>query len=139
MKVAAQRPAARPQGATLEASRRVLDRLRRRIQESDFTQRALERRLGFSKGYLSQVFHGNVDLKFDHLLSLLAALEVRAGAFFAEVEGKPQPTVTAAAGPEPPPGTNRYLVYRAAREDLEQRLERCEEVLSAARSRGLLD
>ncbi len=148
MRAAAQRrPAARPQGAAREATRSVLERLRWRIQCSPLTQRALERNLGFSKGYLSQVLRGHVDLKFNHLLSLLEALGVDAGDFFAEIAEEPGSggRAEAPAGPEPArtgieQGLGLARLYTFGLEslgDLERRLERCEEALGVARSRGL--
>lgn len=149
MRAAAQRrPAARPQGAAKEAMRSVLERLRWRIQCSPLTQRALERNLGFSKGYLSQVLRGHVDLKFNHLLSLLEALGVDAGDFFAEIAEEPGAAVRAEAPAAPPEPTRTGIeqglglarLYTFGLEslgDLERRLERCEQALGVARSRGL--
>ncbi len=149
MRAAARRPAARPQGAAREAAQAVLDRLRWRIQCSTLTQRALERNLGFSKGYLSQVLRGHVDLKFNHLLSLLEALEIDAGDFFAEVAEDREPAPKrrpSAALPERAPTLEKGLglarLYTFGLESIEQferRLERCEEALGEARSRGLLE
>jgi transcriptional regulator with XRE-family HTH domain len=140
---ASRRPSARPQGAAREATQEVLDRLRWRIQCSPLTQRALERQLGFSKGYLSQVLRGHVDLKLDHLFSLLEALEVAPGEFFAAVAEDPA---------NPPRNAEEEMAFTGGREslsrlysfglqsidDFERRLERCEEALGEARSRGLL-
>lgn len=119
----------------------VLDQLRWRIQCSSLTQRNLERQLGFSKGYLSQVLRGHVDLKLDHLLSLLEALELAPAAFFSEVSEEPAP----AAGPvevEREIGAGLVGLYSVGLQSLDEiarRLDRCERLLAEARRRGLLD
>lgn len=151
MRGAARRPSARPQGVAQEGAQAVLDRLRWRIQCSTLTQRALERNLGFSKGYLSQVLRGHVDLKFNHLLSLLEALEIGAGDFFAELAEEPgaraeAPVEAKAAAPERVPTLERglglarlYTFGLESIDQLERRLERCEAALGQARSLGLLE
>lgn len=63
----------------------LLTRLRLRIHYAPSTQRELEERAGFSKGYLSQILHGNIDLKLSHLLAVIDALEVDPADFFAEL------------------------------------------------------
>lgn len=146
---AAERPSAQPQGAAREAMQSVLDRLRWRIQCSPLTQRALERNLGFSKGYLSQVLRGHVDLKLNHLLSLLEALEVDPGSFFSEFGEEPPATGRAAELPPPTSGAARperdigglvrlYGMGMQSLDDFERRLVRCERALDEARSQGLL-
>ena len=64
---------------------RVLERLRLKIQRSGITQRAVEERGGFSRGYLSQLFGGAVELKYWHVLAILYALEVEPSEFFGEL------------------------------------------------------
>lgn len=143
--MSARRPAARPQEPAREATQDVLDRLRWRIQLSPLTQRALERRLGFSKGYLSQVLRGHVDLKLNHLFSLLEALEVGPREFFAKVPDDPvnpprnaEEEMAFAARGDRPSLARLYSFGLQSIDDFERRLERCEEALGAARSRGLL-
>jgi transcriptional regulator with XRE-family HTH domain len=143
---ALRRPSARPQGAASDATQEVLNRLRWRIQLSPLTQRALERRLGFSKGYLSQVLRGHVDLKMNHLFSLLEALEVAPGEFFAAVAEDPanpprnpeEEAAFAAQESRPARLARLYSFGLQSIDDFERRLSRCEEALGEARSRGLI-
>jgi hypothetical protein len=96
------------------------------------------------------VLRGHVDLKFNHLLSLLEALEVDAGDFFAEVADDPvyparsAEAQIAAAPPRPDRETGLglarlYSFGLQSLDDFERRLERCEEALGEARSLGLFD
>jgi len=143
------RPSARPQGAVREATQAVLARLRWRIQCSSLTQRGLERRLGFSKGYLSQVLRGHVDLKMNHLLALLEVLGVDPGDFFSEVSEDPvypmrslEIQIQASKQPDREIGAGLARLYSFGLQslnDLERRLERCESALGEARTLGLLD
>lgn len=63
-------------------TRRVLDALRQLIKESSLSQRKVEERAGFSRGYLSQLLAANLDLKFVHIIAVLDTLEVAPGPFF---------------------------------------------------------
>lgn len=142
MKDETREPGPRPQGEILEVSRKIRERLRERIRDSEFTQRGIERELGLSKGYLSHVLKGTTDLKFAHLFSLLEVLGVRPGNFFAEVTGEQPPTLPEPAPTSPSPaeqGAAHCFLYLEARHDMERRIERCEEALSAARGRGLVE
>lgn len=140
---------ARPRGAALEATLAVVARLRWRIQCSSFTQRSLERRLGFSKGYLSQVLRGQVDLKITHLFAMLEVLGVDPGEFFAEVSEDPsypvrslETQIGTSARPDRDIGVGLARLYSfglQSLDDFEKRLERCEDALSEARTLGLLD
>lgn len=68
---------------------KAVDELRhalyRLVRQSDLTQRAIEERNGFTRGYLSQVLKGHVTLTARHVLGILFALDVDPGAFFAEL------------------------------------------------------
>ena len=129
---------------------KVLDRLRWRIQCSPLTQRTLERQLSFSKGYLSQVLRGHVDLKIDHLLALLEALEVEPRDFFAEVaeetldsrggdarggESRPCEAAEPAWRPRAEDGADRALFFAELQslDEIRRRLARCEQALAAPR------
>ncbi len=67
------------------ATERALEELRRLIHLSGTSQRKLEKLVGFSKGYLSQLLARNLDLKVWHVLALLDALDQAPGEFFARV------------------------------------------------------
>lgn len=66
------------------ATAHVLERIRLLIYLSERTQREIEQRLGFSRGYLSLLLGGKVDLKMWQLLAILHALELEPAEFFAE-------------------------------------------------------
>ncbi len=63
----------------------ALEEIRRLVQASGLSQREVEERAGFSKGYLSQLLARNLDLKVWHVLALLDALEHSPGEFFGRV------------------------------------------------------
>lgn len=63
-------------------SRELLDRLRLLIHYSPETPRELERRAGFSRGYLSQILGGHLTLRVEHLLALVLALDLEPAEFF---------------------------------------------------------
>jgi len=64
---------------------RIVERLRLRILRSDLTQRAVESRVGFSRGYLSLLLNGTVELKYWHLLAILHAMKLEPSEFFGEL------------------------------------------------------
>ena len=68
-----------------DESVRALIELRRRITQSDLSQRKIEDHAGFSRGYLSQLLARNLDLKLWHVLAILDALEIPPGEFFRRV------------------------------------------------------
>jgi transcriptional regulator with XRE-family HTH domain len=79
-------PARRQVDAEAEA-RRLADRLWTRISEAGLSQREVSRRLGVHRDYVNQVLRGNLELKVDHVLSILSILEVPPEEFFAEHYG----------------------------------------------------
>ena len=81
-----------PQEIRAEVARRwkmqtrpALEEIRRLVQASGLSQREVEERAGFSKGYLSQLLARNLDLKVWHVLAVLDALKHSPGEFFAQV------------------------------------------------------
>jgi len=68
-----------------EESRRIVQRLRWSVVLSELTQREIETRIGFSKGYLSSLLGGAVEIKLWQLLAILDAVGFEAGDFFAEL------------------------------------------------------
>src|SRR4051794_33398660 len=50
---------------------RLTSVLRSAIRLSEYTNRDLERKLGFSGGYLSRLFGGQIDIKVSHILTVL--------------------------------------------------------------------
>ncbi|RMH23482.1 MAG: XRE family transcriptional regulator [Acidobacteria bacterium] len=127
--------------------RRVLDEIRRLIKRSPFSQRQVEARAGFSRGYLSQLLAENLDLKLVHIIAILEVLEVSPGHFFRTLYPDPRESALArfksrsqlAASA----ALNRDLdaLYDAGLESLKQlrrRLERCEDAVERLERMGLL-
>ncbi len=73
-----------PQNSPREI-RRVLRHLRDLIEDTELTQTAIEQRAGLSAGYLRQLLGGRVDLKFRHVLAVLAVLAVPPSRFWSSV------------------------------------------------------
>ncbi|MEL7059031.1 MAG: helix-turn-helix transcriptional regulator [Acidobacteriota bacterium] len=70
---------------------RLRDELRRLVKTSTVSQREIERRANWSRGYLSQVLQGHIGLAVHHVLAVLSALESDPGRFFADVFGDGRP------------------------------------------------
>lgn len=60
----------------------ALREIRRLLKEAGMSQRRLEERAGFSRGYVSQLLGRNLDLKMFHVLAMLDALGEDVGEFF---------------------------------------------------------
>ena len=63
---------------------RIRAGLRRKILESGLSQNEVERRCGWSRGYLSQVLAGRINLTVKHVLSALAATGAQPAEFLAK-------------------------------------------------------
>lgn len=61
---------------------RVKDELKAAIRQKKRSQRWLEGKLGWGRGYISQIFTSRIELKVEHVFSLLKVLEVDPGQFF---------------------------------------------------------
>lgn len=62
--------------------KRVLATLQAAIRVSNVKQRSLETALGVSRGYLSQVFSGRIELKMWHVEKILESVGFEPGVFF---------------------------------------------------------
>jgi len=60
----------------------ALQEIRRLLKETGMSQRRLEERAGFSRGYVSQLLGRNLDLKLFHVIAILDALNEDVAAFF---------------------------------------------------------
>ncbi|RMH23485.1 MAG: hypothetical protein D6696_00400 [Acidobacteria bacterium] len=131
--------------------RRVLRRLRLLIFLSPLNQRQVEARAGFSRGYLSQIVCGNVDLKFRHLITILHAADIDPGAFFAELyprrrSERLQQVLDGFLRRSRP--IDRLLRKQLVRlyglgleslEELYERLDRCEDAFSELEAMGIFE
>lgn len=114
-------------------TRRALAFLRDLIEDSDLLQREIEDRAGFSRGYLSQLLNGHIDLKVRHLEPLFEALGLLPGHFFGALFPPVRRRVRR-AGPRPELKVSKDVIRIygfgiAEARELRQRLERCEERL----------
>jgi transcriptional regulator with XRE-family HTH domain len=82
------------------ASRRAAERLRKLCEAREESLRSIERALGWSQGYLSQLFDGRVPLRLSHVYAILEAAKIDPAAFFAGLHPAPLPEL--AGEPEHP-------------------------------------
>lgn len=126
---------------------RVLEEIRRLIRESDLSQRKVEERAGFSKGYLSQLLARNLDLKVWHVLAILDVLGRAPGELFEAVFPRTRLAALEQFRRSSQPlghETDEVLsrLYRYGVESLDElrgRLERCEEAIDDLERRGLVE
>lgn len=64
---------------------RLAELLRLKILASGHSQRAVERRLAWGKGYISQLLRGNFDLKVKHVYAILGVIGLSPESFFGEL------------------------------------------------------
>jgi len=124
---------------------RILERLRLEIYLSKVTQREIERRIGFSRGYLSQLLGGSVELKLWQLLAILHAIGKDPASFFSETfPRRRSEEVIARLQPDrsKPLSLELARLYGIGIEsvaDFRERLERCEDALDELADLGLGD
>jgi len=132
-----------------EDIRRVLRHLRDLIEDTELTQAEIERRAGLSAGYLGQLLGGRVDLKFRHVLAVLAVLAVPASRFWGAVFPRAHrqlpylshghwPAVTTQLGGQQEV-VRLYGFGIESVERLRRRLESCESDLVELLESGLLE
>jgi len=125
---------------------RVLEALRRLIRVSGLSQRKVEQKVGFSKGYLSQLFAQNLDLKYWHVVAVLRALDEPPQRFFAELYSRPSRHSALDEfyrQAEPPSEEFQEELERLygteAFERLRDRVKRCEQALGELERRGMIE
>ncbi|HSN88122.1 MAG TPA: helix-turn-helix transcriptional regulator [Thermoanaerobaculia bacterium] len=59
-----------------QSTRQMLDSLRSALRLLGLSNREVEKRLGVSVGYLSRLFSGTIELRFEHLAELARVLEM---------------------------------------------------------------
>jgi len=127
----------------------ALQEIRRLLKEAGISQRRLEERVGFSRGYVSQLLGRNLDLKLLHVLAMLNALGEDVGEFFsrtypaAEKRRRALDEFQLQSGPltdEIDQLLGHLYRYGAdSLRDLRQRLEHCEERVAQIEESGILD
>lgn len=68
-----------------DEEQRLAELLRLKILGSGHTQREVERRLHWGKGYISQLLRGSFDLKVKHVYAILEVIGLSPEAFFGEL------------------------------------------------------
>ena len=129
----------------------VLEAIRTMIRRSDLSQRIVEERAGFSKGYLSQLLAHNLDLKMWHVLAILRVFDVQVVDFFEEIFPRPKRMTLGGSALEdfvnnaaPLPEdieTSINQLYRLGVEsltELRMRLGRCESAVDQLEARGIV-
>jgi len=107
-----------------EAAEKIRRELQRLIRVSGETQRSLEDKNEFTRGYLSQVLQGHITLTMRHVLGILMALGTPPARFFWQVFEEPD---------------SRTAETYSEMEEIRERLARYEAALEQLSSKGLLD
>ncbi|HEV2856580.1 MAG TPA: helix-turn-helix transcriptional regulator [Thermoanaerobaculia bacterium] len=62
---------------------RVIGKLKVAIRLLGYTNREIERRLGYTPSYLTRLFSGQIELRFEHIVDIARAMGLTADEFFA--------------------------------------------------------
>lgn len=131
-----------------DLTRRILERVRLRLHRGHLTQREVEKRVGFSRGYLSQLLAGSVEIKLWQLLAVLYVLDLEPADFFAELFPRRRHPALEALDDLGRQGQDNPLSVELARLfafgiesvfDFYDRLVRLEEALDELTALGVLD
>lgn len=125
---------------------RVLAALRLHIKSSPLSQRKIEERAGFSRGYLSQLLTEKLELKVVHIMAVLDVLEVPPAHFFAALYPAARPTALdrfkhSSRLDLPELNQTMDALYGLGLESLHRlrhRLARCEDAVEQLEDLGLL-
>lgn len=86
---------AKPKDALHPEVEQVLKTLKTAIRVLGYTVRDLEKRLGYSYGYLSRVFSGQIELKVEHVIEIAEAVGISPDELWAfvypELKNPPSP------------------------------------------------
>ena len=132
-------------GAARSDVKAILEAVRLMIRRSELSQRQVEERVGFSRGYLSQLLAQNLDLKVWHLLAILDLFDESPSTFFARLGmGPARDALSDFAAAEPldvelAESLDRlYHVGVGSLARLRRRLERLDEAVGELERRGLV-
>jgi transcriptional regulator with XRE-family HTH domain len=65
-----------------EETERIIRMLRTALRLLGFTNREIERRLGYTPSYLTRLFSGQIELRFEHVVEIASAIGMTAEEFF---------------------------------------------------------
>jgi transcriptional regulator with XRE-family HTH domain len=71
-----------------EETKRIVDLLRTVLRVLPVSNREVERRLGLNVGYLSRLFSGTIELKFEQIVAICRAAGLKPSEFFDLAYGK---------------------------------------------------
>jgi len=125
----------------------ALEEIRKMVKDSGLSQRQVEERAGFSKGYLSQLLARNLDLKLWHVLAILDVFGRSPAEFFSNVYPCSRNPALRQFRSRSQPLTDEmdevlahlYKFGVESLEDLRKRLARCEQAISQLETLGFLD
>jgi transcriptional regulator with XRE-family HTH domain len=60
----------------------ILDTLKTSLRLLEVTNREIENKMGWSHGYLSRIFAGNIELRMEHILEIIGILRLHPAEFF---------------------------------------------------------
>lgn len=117
------------------------------VEVSGLTQRQVDERAGFSRGYLSQLLARNLDLKLWHVLAILDVFGRSPGDFFTTVYPSPWHPALGEFKRRSQPLTEEtdellkrlYSCGVDSLGDLRGRLARCEQAVARVKELGFLD
>lgn len=96
-----------------EDARKIAEALRRKMRERGLTYEVVGERAGMGRDYLRQVLRGTLKLRVEHVLAILAALELSPIDFFTEFYGPPAALPSSSAGEDPSFRTTARILHRS--------------------------
>lgn len=71
------------ESTTRQEAERIIGKLKVAIRLLGHTNREIERRLGYTPSYLTRLFSGQIELRFEHVVDIARAMGLTADEFFA--------------------------------------------------------